>query len=176
MANAEFIMKARKPNPVVTQEDIDKANAGKAGVASYWKVAFQFGGTRYFKTKPRPSQCTQSEFFSTVYALQEEMEDAIASDQADLESLRDEWAGRAQEIGEECRDSFDNMPEGLQQGGTGQLLEERADAMESWASELESVDLDFEPKKDSIQDALEEQLAEWVEEKLEELRGIEPGV
>jgi len=176
MANAKFIMKARKPNPVVSQEDIDKANAGEAGAASYWKVAFQFGGTRYFKTKPRTSQCTQSEFFSAVYALQEEMEGAIASDQADLESLRDEWVGQAQEIGEECREKFDNMPEGLQQGDTGQLLEERADAMESWASELEGVDLEFEPEEDADQDALEEQHTEWVEEKLEELQNIEPGV
>lgn len=171
MANAEFVKKARKPNPVVTQEDIDRANAGEAGAASYYKWSFRFGGTHYSKTYPRPSQLTQSEYLSAVYALQEEIADAATPSSEELVELRDTWAEQARAIGEECRDRFDNMPEGFQEGDTGQLLERRADAMDTWADEIECVEADFSDIDD--EDMCE---AEWVAQQLDELQAIEPEI
>lgn len=58
-------------------------------------------------------------------------EDGIASIISDLEELRDE-----------LQDRLDNMPEGLQEGDVGQLLQERIDALDSAISDLESIDID----------------------------------
>lgn len=58
------------------------------------------------------------------------MADACSPKANDLESL----AEQVREFGEEQQGKFDNMPEGLQQGDTGQLLEERASNMEQAAT------------------------------------------
>lgn len=46
-----------------------------------------------------------------------------------------------QEIADEEREKFDNMPEGLQQGDKAQAMEEAADALENAVSDLDNVDL-----------------------------------
>jgi hypothetical protein len=158
MPRVHFVKKARKKNPVA-----------KKGESYYW-WKFQFGGKRYSKTPPKPSQLTQSEFLSSVFALQEEMADAGADTIDDLRSLQDDWCERIQEIGDGCQERFDNMPEGLQQGDTGCLLEERVNAMEMWRDEIESVDIDGE---ESGSDA---ELNDYVQEKLSEMTGIDPGI
>lgn len=180
MPRVEHIKRARKPNPVVSQEDIDAAKADDQGQASYYKWSFRYGPTRYSKTYPRQSQLTQSEYLSGVYELQEEIADAGPYESADdLEAARDDWASRARDLGSECQDKFDNMPEGLQQGDTGQLLEERAQAMEQWADDLEGVDIsegDVECDEDATEEARAEALETYLGEKLEELQGLEPEV
>lgn len=165
MARAHFVKKARKPNAVVTAADIKRANNGEEGAASYWWWAFRYGGKHFSKTKPKASQLTQSEFYAAVYGLQEARDAFVATDKESLEGAVAEWVDRAREIAEECREKFDNMPEGLQQGDTGQLLEERAEAMDAYADELESIDLE---DMDEDQD-----LGDWVGEKLEEIMAVE---
>lgn len=82
----------------------------------------------------KASQLTSSAFKQAFYAAQEEWEksakdaDAI---RAACEAIR--------EAGEDARNSFDAMPEGLQQGDTGQLLENRADECDRIADELETL-------------------------------------
>ena len=39
-----------------------------------------------------------------------------------------------------CQGSLDNMPEGLQEGDTGQLIQERIDQLDDAMSELEAID------------------------------------
>lgn len=147
MARAHFVKKARKDNPAV-----------KAGESYYW-WEFRYGGKHYSKTPPRPSQLTQSEFLSQMYSFQEQIEDATSIE--DIEGLPDE----IRQLGEEQIEKKDNMPEGLQEGDTGQLLEERAEAMESWASELE----DIISESDDADDETREEL-------LERARETDPGV
>lgn len=53
-----------------------------------------------------------------------------------------------QNIAEEERESFDNMPEGLQEGERGQTISENAD-------DLEGVDSDFESILDTLNEILE---------------------
>jgi hypothetical protein len=43
-----------------------------------------------------------------------------------LEELEDIKSG-FEDLGQETQDSLDNMPEGLQQGATGEMLQERID-------------------------------------------------
>lgn len=137
MGRVHHVKKARKDN---------KAAGIKKG-QEYWWVAHKTargGFKRYFTKPPRPSQCTQSDFYQALYGLQEEMQDAKAETMGEVEGLRDSWAEQAREIGSEQQDKFDNMPEGLQQGETGQLLEERANAMNEYADEIEGVDCDLD--------------------------------
>jgi hypothetical protein len=55
------------------------------------------------------------------------------------------------------------MPEQLQDSETGQLLQERITAMESWAQSLEEVDIDFDVEA-------------YIKDKLYELGQIEPEI
>lgn len=80
----------------------------------------------------KQSQLTSSEYLSRLYDIQERVAEV-----SDLESMR-EIAEELRELGQEQRDKFDNMPEGLQQGDTGQMLSDRADACESAADEIET--------------------------------------
>lgn len=70
----------------------------------------------------------------------------------DAEGLR-EVAQQIRDLGEEEQGKFDNMPEGLQQGDTGQMLEERAGNCSQWADDV-----------DTAADTLEEKLNELQEE------------
>lgn len=130
MARATFVKKARKD---VKGTDI------KAGESYYW-WKFKRGGKHFSRTAPRRSQLTQSAFYGAVYDIEDEVAEAEASES--LVDLRDDIVSRLQELGEECQGNLDNMPEGLQQGSTGELLQERIDAMESAASEFEDIELE----------------------------------
>lgn len=90
-------------------------------------------------TKPRPSQLTVSEFNGWLGDLQELELPAIE----EIECLS-AVAETIREFGEEQQSKLYNMPEGLQQGSTGELLEERANGCEEWASEIESAVTEYE--------------------------------
>jgi hypothetical protein len=62
----------------------------------------------------------------------------------DVKSMLEEVASVARDVGQEYQDSYDNMPEGLNQGETAMAMEEVAQELDSWADELES----FEPSAD----------------------------
>lgn len=89
----------------------------------------------------RRSQLTQSEYLSALYDWEDDL--ASFSDMNDAQ----EFADRIRELGEEQQEKFDNMPEGLQQGDSGQLLEERASACEQAASDIEDIIADWETEK-----------------------------
>lgn len=56
------------------------------------------------------------------------------------ENTAQEIADELSNIQDECQDRLDNMPYGLQEGDTGQLLQERIDQLYDVISELESID------------------------------------
>jgi hypothetical protein len=126
------VEKARKADPRYGIEVGDKYY--------YWVFKNQRGpGTKVkSKTYPRPSQLTRSNFKSQWRSFGEEIAD-LAVDDGLYDALQ-EIAGRIRELGEECQSSLDNMPEGLQQGSTGEMLQERIDNCDSWASEIEGLD------------------------------------
>lgn len=128
---------------------------------SYWWWSFKTAyssSKRYSKTRPRPSQLTQSEFLSTLYAIQERIEDLEASnfdDIASIESERDDIVSELEQLKDETQDKFDNMPDGLQQGDTGQMLEERVSSLESFISDLEGVSAS-EDEEEPVQEFINE--------------------
>ena len=68
-------------------------------------------------------------------------DDIISNISADLESIRDELSNK-----------LDNMPEGLQDSGTGIMLQERVDSLDAALDQLDDVDV--ESIKDEIVDSL----------------------
>lgn len=111
-----------------------------AGSSYYW-WKFKKGGKRYSLTPPKRSQLTQSAFYGALYDLQDDVINS-ADASADLASVRDSVVETLNEIMDQCQESLDNMPEGLQQGSVGELLQERVDAMQSAIDEFEGLELD----------------------------------
>lgn len=142
MPRVHFVKKARKKNPAVEK-----------GQSYYW-WKFRRGGMHFSATPPKQSQLTQSDFWSAVYALQEQYDKVPESD--DLESTADEIKGELENIKDETQGKFDNMPEGLQQGDTGQLLEERVAALDEAISAIEGIDFSFDPPEKEDEQTEEE--------------------
>lgn len=130
MPRVHYVKKARKDNPAVS-----------AGEPYYW-WKFRYGGKHYSATPPRRSQLTQSAFLSELY----ELEDTLAEPDTlgELEEIRDELVKGLEELRDMAQESLDSMPEPLQEGDTGQLLQERVDGLEGWVSDLESLSFETE--------------------------------
>lgn len=90
-------------------------------------------------------------------------------------SICDDWRnsgvydGRAEEIAEELeelkdtqQESLDNMPENLQYGSTGEMLQERIDELDGVIDELNQISWDdFE---DEAEEAVKEEIGDWDDE------------
>lgn len=127
---------------------------------------------------PKASELTSSEYLSRVYEIQEEIAEATAESIDDFESMRDGWVEAIRELGDEQGEKFDNMPDGLQQGDTGQLLEERRDECEAWADELEAVTVnerDEDTYDPDDHEAYENDVAQDIAEAISECAGTGPG-
>lgn len=160
MARVHHVVCARKDN---------RAAGIKKG-DSYWWWANRLPGhasgiKRYSKTPPRPSQVMPPGSFGSCAAeLGERLGDItlgglVASDDNRGEALKSELEDivtAIRELADEQDEKFNNMPEGLQQGDTGQLLEARRDGLNSWADELEAVSVDDDADDDDVQSALDE--------------------
>ncbi len=146
----------------------------------WWKFKNRFGNGTIVRSKtyPRASQLTRSEFLGAMYGIQEEIEDLEADE--DLESTVGDIAGRARELGEEQTEKRENMPESLQDGDTGSLLEERSQAMSDWADELEGVSFparsDYEGDEDDEDDDGQEDYDSDLEEALGQVQSAEPSL
>jgi len=175
MARAHFVKSARKDNPVA-----------KVGESYYW-WAFMQGGRggpkRYSKTPPTRSQLTQSEFYGTLYGLEDQVGDLKADSYetvADLEGDIESIKGELESLSSETQDKFSNMPDGLQQGDSGQLLENRSQEVDSLVGELDSIDWSEpeEPEATDIKEhgskeaAMKAAIVERCEQIIEEIQGF----
>ena len=165
MPRVTFVKRAMKPNSVVSQEDIDRAKnpqteADKTAASYYW-WKFRHGGRRESKTYPKRSQLTQSNFLSQLYDLQDGIDERFSEAQTsdDFNSARDEVVAEIENLRDECQESLDNMPESLQYAPTGELLQERIDALENWSSEFENVDCDFDEEDFEDKDEWKEHIS-----------------
>lgn len=161
MPKVHHVKKARKAIPLI---------GVKPGDDYYWwaiRLKGQRSGRKYVsKTQPKPSQLTSSDYMRSILELQEEH--YIGRDWDDMECRRDDVRDRIQEILDEQQGRLDNMPEGLQQGDTGQLIQERIDCCENAVSELDSLDI---PEKENFdgEEGDEEALQAWMDEQADEL-------
>ena len=133
MPRVHFVKSARKANPVA-----------QPGQSYYW-WKFRHGGKRYSLKYPRPSMLTQSEYLSTLRSLVEQVQDFDVEKDGgadNFEALRDEIVSAVCDLRDMQQDNLDNMPESLQSSPTGELLQERIDALDSAESEIENLDVE----------------------------------
>lgn len=102
------------------------------------------------KTPFKRSALTQSDYLAQLY----DWEDSKA-EISDMDSAQ-QFADDIRALGEEQDEKFNNMPEGLQQGDSGQMLEERRDACEQAASDIEEIISEWESAKDEWESEIEE--------------------
>lgn len=116
-------------------KDYPEQGIKKGDTYYYAKIRVGRGGIELRSTIPfRPSQLTRAPFRGGWLTMQEAWQ---GSDQ-DADAIR-EAAEAIRELGNDAQGSFDNMPEGLQQGETGQKLENRASECERIADELDEL-------------------------------------
>jgi hypothetical protein len=163
MATVHHVKKARKDNKA---QGIKKGN-------EYWWWSFKHGyssSKHYSLTPPKRSQTTQSPFYAAMYDIEDMISDAVADDT--LPGVVESIVEALREAADECQEKFDNMPEGLQQGDTGQLLEQRVEACNTAADEFEGIDMEV-PEIDlkGPEGSGETEETFW-QEKLDEVQGI----
>lgn len=101
------------------------------------------------KTPPTRGQLTQSDYLGSVYSIFDGPPPGSPDDVRQM-------ATDLEELGQEQQEKFDNMPEGLQQGDTGQMIEERANSCEEKAQELNDLADEWETAADEAERQREE--------------------
>lgn len=161
MPKVTHVKKARKDNSVC-----------KVGESYYW-WKFRFGGKHFSLTYPRPSQLTQSDFLSQMYGFEEHLGDLSIDTVDDLQMEIESMVEEIRNLGEEQEEKLQNMPEGLQEGPIGELLQSRYDECETMADELEQIDFDdYDGPKWNSKDDQPEEFTNWLSGKVDEVQGI----
>ena len=130
MPKLNFVKKARKDNEVV-----------KRGESYYW-WKFAFGSKMFSKNRPPRSRLTQSEFFGTLWSLEDSFEGADTAEE--LATQIEDFRQALEELRDAQEEKKDNMPESLQESTTGELLQERYDGLEEWINGIEGLDTDYD--------------------------------
>lgn len=131
---------------------------------------------RISKTYPKPQQLTNSGFKISLFDLKDRISALDAGQFSDNEEFKSEIEDIIQEIrnlSDEQDEKWNNMPEGLQSGSTGELLESRRDSLNEWADEIEGIDLDYDGDNEEIEDTDETALTEHLEEKIDEIQNCD---
>lgn len=119
-------------------------------------------GDEYFKATPykRPPiiRCTTcglksyktsgSEYIRECGSLVEGWQDSFSPDIGGVSEI----VSALEDLRDQCQESLDNMPENLQQGDTGQMLQDRIDNLEAVIEELNQID------EDTCRDEAEEEV------------------
>jgi len=122
---------------------------------------------------PKRQQLTGSDFLCQVYDLEDRLSELSCETIEDLEEERDSICEEIRDLASEQEEKRSNMPESLQEAPTGELLQNRYDSLEEWASNLEGVSIDFdEPDKeeDETEEEFEVRKAEELSERIQELK------
>lgn len=120
---------------------------------SYYWWQFMNGGKNFSKTAPKRSQLTQSGFLSGLYELEDRIGEMICETKEDFDSEKEDILSEIEGLKDQCQESLDNMPEQLQSAPTGELLQERIDNLDSWYSDIESIEVE-----DYDEDTIREEL------------------
>jgi predicted nucleic acid-binding Zn-ribbon protein len=99
---------------------------------TYYQWSFYRQRPSKSKTYPTRAQLTQNDTLQSVYS---EYDGDLPKSKDEVESM----AASIREAGESAQEKYDNMPEGLQQGDTGQRLEQWAEACSTAADELDTI-------------------------------------
>ena len=122
---------------------------------SYKWAEPRYGGMKYWCKDhyPKRSELTSSKL-GQVYDAQDDFDVSEAKSVEEISEALQGVADTAREVGEEYQEGIDNMPEGLQEGHVAEEMREKIDALEEFASTLESWSEDDEDD-DALENARE---------------------
>ena len=120
---------------------------------------------RCIKCGLRSWELSSSDYVQGVGRVCDCWEEDYGCDEDTAQSIADELDS----IKDQCEGSLENMPEGLQEGDTGQLLQERIDNLDEAISELEAID--YDSIKASAEQDFDSELEEGSPEYQNELAG-----
>lgn len=109
----------------------------KKGQSYYW-WKFRYADKSRSLTYPKPQQLTRSAFWSQIYDLQDELNGV------DNKDALEDIVNRIRDLAVEQDEKRMNMPDQLQDIGSGETLMNRQEALDEWADELEELDIDDE--------------------------------
>lgn len=120
---------------------------------------------RCMKCGLRSWELSSSDYVQGVGRICDCWEEDYGCDEDTAQRIADELDS----IKDQCQDSLDNMPEGLQEGNTGELLQERIDCLDDVISELENID--YDSIKEEAQNDFDSEFEEGTPEYQNELDG-----
>jgi len=151
MTQLHYVKKSRKE-----QKDTVTGETIPVGSSYYW-WQFAFSPKNISKERPKPQRLTRSDYEITVMDIQ----DAI--DGLTIDNLEDEVSiivSNIDDLKEECEEKLSNMPEQLQDGDVGQLLQERIDTLEDWSSNIQGVDISVDDDEEDVEQRLQDIIGE----------------
>lgn len=151
MPKVHYVKAARKSNPV--------ANVGE----SYYWWKFRYGGKKYSKTPPKPSKLTQSDFLSQYYGIQEGVEVQSFDSVDDFDIYKEELIGELETLRDEQEEKFENMPESLQGGSTGDLIQGRIEGLEEWLDSIGQIEVDDDEDGEKVEQLLLDAVQELID-------------
>lgn len=134
MAKVQVIQKSRK------EYKCSKCGKVIPVGSKYYKGEINFGPTiiRCSDCKLEAWEVTTSDWQLSTGAIINRWEENYGLSDSTPEELHDE----IESIMDDQQERLDNMPEGLQEGDVGQLIQERIDACEAAMDELDNIDID----------------------------------
>lgn len=134
MAKVQVIQKSRK------EYKCSKCGKVIPVGSKYYKGEINFGPTiiRCSDCKLEAWEVTTSDWQLSTGAIINRWEENYGLSDSTPEEIRDE----IENIMDEQQERLDNMPEGLQEGDVGCMLQERIDACEAAMDELDNIDID----------------------------------
>ncbi len=116
----------------------------------YYSWAFFRQPLMRSKTAPTREQLTQNETILRVYALQNSASTQLngASTLSELEEIVSSLSSEISEIASEEESKLDDMNEGMKASQVGSDMQERVDAYNQAASDLDSMDFSAEEDED----------------------------
>lgn len=140
-----------RPEHRTARKDYPAAGISKGD--KYWYVKIKTGprSSRELRQKSpfKRSQLTQSDYLSQLYDWEDSKAEIGSMDDAQ------QFADDIGNLGEEQQGKYDNMPEGLQQGDSGQMVEARATACEAAKTEIEDIISEWENARDTWESEIE---------------------
>ena len=134
MGKINVVQKSRK------EHKCSKCGATIAVGQKYYRGELNFAKPiiRCDKCKLESWEVTTSDYQKSVGEIVYKWRENFGVEEETAEQLSDELEC----IRDDLQDRLDNMPEGLQEGDIGQLLQERIDNVESCIDDLTSIDID----------------------------------
>lgn len=136
MPRVHFVKKAAK----------DHDNIKKGESYYWWK--FNYGPLVRSKTAPKASQLTMSEYQGRVLDIQERLASVAKGSPEDIQSEVESIKEEIETLRDEQEEKLDNLPDNFKEVGTGELLQERYDALDQAISEIDGIGFDREEDED----------------------------